>query len=77
IDLKDERGEGRSDRFAYEGGIKSFVQHLAQLKTALHPNVISLSAMQDGISVELAMQWTDSYQETMFCFTNNIPQRDG
>ncbi|WP_266184221.1 DNA topoisomerase (ATP-hydrolyzing) subunit B [Dyella humicola] len=77
IDLKDERGEGRQDRFAYEGGIRSFVQHLAQLKTALHPNVISLSAMQDGISVELAMQWTDSYQETMFCFTNNIPQRDG
>jgi DNA gyrase subunit B len=77
IDLKDERGEGRSDRFAYEGGIKSFVQHLAQLKTALHPNVISLSAMQEGISVELAMQWTDAYQETMYCFTNNIPQRDG
>ncbi|MGC1548334.1 MAG: DNA topoisomerase (ATP-hydrolyzing) subunit B [Rhodanobacter sp.] len=77
IDLYDERGEGRHDTFAYEGGIRSFVQHLAQLKTALHPNVISLSAMQDGISVELAMQWTDSYQETMFCFTNNIPQRDG
>ncbi|TBR35869.1 MULTISPECIES: DNA topoisomerase (ATP-hydrolyzing) subunit B [Dyella] len=77
IDLKDERGEGRQDTFAYEGGIKSFVQHLAQLKTALHPNVISLKAEQDGISVELAMQWTDSYQETMFCFTNNIPQRDG
>ncbi len=77
IDLKDERGEGRHDTFAYEGGIRSFVQHLAQLKTSLHPNVISLSAMQDGISVELAMQWTDSYQETMFCFTNNIPQRDG
>ena len=77
IDLRDERGEGRHDAFAYEGGIRSFVQHLAQLKTALHPNVISLSAQQDGISVELAMQWTDSYQETMFCFTNNIPQRDG
>ncbi|WP_266168659.1 DNA topoisomerase (ATP-hydrolyzing) subunit B [Dyella subtropica] len=77
IELKDERGETRHDTFAYEGGIRSFVQHLAQLKTALHPNVISLSAMQDGISVELAMQWTDSYQETMFCFTNNIPQRDG
>ncbi|SFR95771.1 DNA gyrase subunit B [Dyella sp. OK004] len=77
IELKDERGEGRHDTFAYEGGIRSFVQHLAHLKTALHPNVISLSAMQDGISVELAMQWTDSYQETMFCFTNNIPQRDG
>ncbi|MGN2248524.1 DNA topoisomerase (ATP-hydrolyzing) subunit B [Frateuria edaphi] len=77
IDLKDERGEGRHDTYAYEGGIRSFVQHLAQLKTALHPNVISLSAEQDGITIELAMQWTDSYQETMFCFTNNIPQRDG
>ncbi|HET6587127.1 MAG TPA: DNA topoisomerase (ATP-hydrolyzing) subunit B [Oleiagrimonas sp.] len=77
IELKDERGEGRADTFAYEGGIRSFVQHLAQLKTALHPNVISLTAEQDGVIVEVAMQWTDSYQETMFCFTNNIPQRDG
>jgi DNA gyrase subunit B len=76
IELVDERFDKR-DSFAYEGGIRSFVQHLAQLKTALHPNVISLSAEQDGITVELAMQWTDSYQETMFCFTNNIPQRDG
>lgn len=77
IDLKDERGEGRQDTFAYEGGIRSFVQHLAQLKTALHPNVISLMAEQDGVLVEVAMQWTDSYQESMYCFTNNIPQRDG
>ncbi len=77
IKLSDERGDGRQDTFAYEGGIRSFVQHLAQLKTALHPNVISLAAEQDGIVVEVAMQWTDSYQETMFCFTNNIPQRDG
>jgi DNA gyrase subunit B len=60
IDLYDERGEGRHDTFAYEGGIRSFVQHLAQLKTALHPNVISLTAEQDGITVEVAMQWTDS-----------------
>jgi DNA gyrase subunit B len=77
IVLTDERGDGRQDTFAYEGGIRSFVQHLAQLKTALHPNVISLTAEQDGIVVEVAMQWTDSYQETMLCFTNNIPQRDG
>src|SRR5678816_3453952 len=77
IELKDERGDGRQDTFAYEGGIRSFVQHLALLKTALHPNVISLKSEQDGIVVEVAMQWTDSYQETMFCFTNNIPQRDG
>ena len=77
IELFDERGEGRHDTFAYEGGIRSFVQHLAQLKTALHPNVISLTAVQDDITIELAMQWTDSYNEAMFCFTNNIPQRDG
>ncbi|MBD8874554.1 DNA topoisomerase (ATP-hydrolyzing) subunit B [Rhodanobacter sp. DHB23] len=77
IELRDERGEGRHDTYVYEGGIRSFVQHLAQLKTSLHPNVISLYAQQDKISVEVAMQWTDSYNETMFCFTNNIPQRDG
>src|SRR5699024_1614985 len=63
--------------FAYEGGIRSFVEHVAQMKSVLHPNVISLSAENEGVVVEVAMQWTESYQETMFCFTNNIPQRDG
>ncbi|WP_298577764.1 DNA topoisomerase (ATP-hydrolyzing) subunit B [uncultured Luteimonas sp.] len=77
IVLSDERGEGRRDVFQYEGGIASFVEHLAQLKTPLHPNVISVSGEQNGITVEVALQWTDSYQETMFCFTNNIPQKDG
>ena len=77
IVLADERGEGRRDVFQYEGGIRSFVEHLAQLKTPLHPNVISVSGEQNGITVEVALQWTDSYQETMFCFTNNIPQKDG
>ena len=77
IVLSDERGEGRRDVFQYEGGIRSFVEHLAQLKTPLHPNVISVSGEQNGITVEVALQWTDSYQETMFCFTNNIPQKDG
>ncbi|HEV7778343.1 MAG TPA: DNA topoisomerase (ATP-hydrolyzing) subunit B, partial [Luteibacter sp.] len=76
IDLIDERND-RRETFAYEGGIRSFVQHLVLLKTPLHPNVISFSAENDGITVEVAMQWTDAYQETMFCFTNNIPQRDG
>ena len=77
IILRDERGEGREDVFAYEGGISSFVKHLAQLKTPLHQNVISLTALQDAITVEVSMQWTDSYQEAVYCFTNNIPQRDG
>ena len=77
IVLADERGEGRRDVFQYEGGIASFVEHLAQLKTPLHPNVISVSGEQNGITVDVALQWTDSYQETMFCFTNNIPQKDG
>ncbi|TYT26496.1 DNA topoisomerase (ATP-hydrolyzing) subunit B [Luteimonas viscosa] len=77
ITLADERGEGRRDVFQYEGGIRSFVEHLAQLKTPLHPNVISVSGEQNGITVDVALQWTDAYQETMFCFTNNIPQKDG
>ncbi|MFA5684877.1 MAG: DNA topoisomerase (ATP-hydrolyzing) subunit B [Lysobacteraceae bacterium] len=77
ITLIDERGEGRQDVFQYEGGIRSFVEHLAQLKTPLHPNVISVTGEHNGIVVEVAMQWTDAYQETMFCFTNNIPQKDG
>ncbi len=77
ITLVDERGEGKRDVFQYEGGIRSFVEHLAQLKTPLHPNVISVSGEANGITVDVALQWTDAYQETMFCFTNNIPQKDG
>ena len=76
IELIDERG-GKSDVFQYQGGIRSFVEHLALLKTPLHQSVITLAASMDGIAVEVAMQWTDAYQETMFCFTNNIPQKDG
>ena len=77
IELIDERGEGKRDLFEYEGGIKSFVEHLAALKTPLHQTVISASGEKDGIVVDIALQWTDAYQETMFCFTNNIPQKDG
>ncbi|PNS08761.1 DNA topoisomerase (ATP-hydrolyzing) subunit B [Solilutibacter silvestris] len=77
IVLTDERGEGETTTFQYEGGIRSFVEHLAQLKTPLHPHVISVTGEQNGITVDVAMQWTDAYQETMFCFTNNIPQKDG
>ena len=77
IELVDERNDGKRDVFEYKGGIASFVKHLAHLKNALHPNVISAEGEKDGIVVDIALQWTDSYQETMFCFTNNIPQKDG
>ncbi len=76
IELIDERST-RHDVFEYEGGIRSFVEHLAQLKTPLHPNVLNFSMQQDSITVEVAMQWTDAYQEAVYCFTNNIPQKDG
>ncbi len=77
IELIDERGDGKTDVFEFEGGIRSFVEHLSSIKTPLHQSVISISGEHNGISVEVALQWTDSYQETMFCFTNNIPQKDG
>ncbi|HNR90831.1 MAG TPA: DNA topoisomerase (ATP-hydrolyzing) subunit B [Dokdonella sp.] len=76
IELRDERSD-RHDVFEYAGGIRSFVEHLAQLKTPLHDKVIYFSQQSEAITVEAAMQWTDAYQETCFCYTNNIPQKDG
>jgi DNA gyrase subunit B len=61
----------------YEGGIEAFVKYLDRSKTALIGKPISISSEKDGVAVEIAMQWNDSYHETMLCFTNNIPQRDG
>ena len=76
IVLRDERN-GREDKFEYEGGIRSFVEHLGRKKTALHQTVVYFDVEADDIRVEVAMQWTDAYQESVFPFTNNIPQRDG
>ncbi len=78
IELRDERGDGKSDTFQYEGGIRSFVEHLSQLRTPLHPQVVSfIGTTPEGIAVDVALQWTDAYEERMYCFTNNIPQKDG
>ncbi len=76
IELSDEIS-GKSDVFEYEGGIRSFVEHISRKKTPLHQSVIYFKGESNGIVVEVAMQWTDAYQENVSCFTNNIPQRDG
>ncbi len=78
IVLTDARGvEPREVRMHYEGGLVAFVNYLDRSKQQLHQPPIAIGGEREGIIVEVAMAWTDSYHETMLCFTNNIPQRDG
>src|SRR6478736_2596953 len=76
IELVDER-EDKRDTFQHEGGLQAFVQYLNRARTAIHPFVFHFTSQEGTMGVEVALQWNDSYQETMLCYTNNIPQRDG
>ncbi len=67
----------KEENFAFSGGVKGFVEYMNRAKNILHPNVFIGHGAKDGITVEVAMQWNDSYQESVLCFTNNIPQKDG
>ena len=78
LKLIDNRGnEPKETVFHYEGGLKAFVTHLNKSKAPLHENIISISGAQNDIQIDVSMQWTEAYNESMLCFTNNIPQKDG
>ena len=76
IVLIDQRS-GKEENFAFGGGVRGFVEYMNRSKTVLHPNVFHGTGEKDGIVIDVAMQWNDSYQESVLCYTNNIPQRDG
>ncbi len=76
IELIDQRN-GKSENFAHSGGVRGFVEYMNRAKTVLHSKVFYAVGEKDGMTIEVSMQWNDSYAETVQCFTNNIPQRDG
>ncbi len=76
IKLVDQRS-GKEEDFAFSGGVRGFVEYINRSKAVLHPNIFCSSGQKDGITIEVAMQWNDSYAEQVLCFTNNIPQKDG
>jgi len=76
IELIDERDDKR-EVFQYEGGIREFVRFLNRNQTAIHETIIWFRTQQEAVTIELGLQWNDSYQESMYAYTNNIPQKDG
>ena len=73
----EELASAKKDLFQYDGGIVAFIKYLNKSKNPIHNDIIAICAVKNDIVVNVAMQWSDSYQESVYCFTNNIPQKDG
>ncbi|EQD73845.1 DNA gyrase subunit B, partial [mine drainage metagenome] len=76
IELVDER-ENKTDVFQHEGGLQAFVKYLNRSRTPIHDSIMWFKTQDGPVTIEVSLQWNDSYQESMFCYTNNIPQKDG